>query len=154
MSYDQEYRELLEAFKKAGIYAGSVTHLPRKVHSRFLGDQGVPDYQIGHLGLWEMLNVMLERYLNGLPWHAILAAAGFHGDDWRVYGLHRNREPPAVLEAKIFEFAADALATLNGLPADANVHAKVTTKCQLDLLMWLRKVILQVRSEEEGVVGC
>lgn len=56
-----------------------------------------------------------------------------------------GRKPPAELEAQIFQFAAAAQATLNGLPADANMPTKVTTKCQLDVLMWLRMVILQVR---------
>ena len=144
LSYEQEYRDLMEDFKKAGIYSGSVTHLPRKVMARFLSDAGVPEYQIAQLGVWEALSVMLERYVNGLPWQAILVAAGFDLQDINRYHLHRDRPPPPELEAMIFDFAGTALDDLERLPSGTRVRAKVTTKCQLDLLVWLRIVILQV----------
>lgn len=144
LSYEQEYRDLLEALKMAGIFSGSVTHLPRKVLSRLLSDAGVPEYQIAQLGVWEALSVMLERYVNGLPWQAILVAAGFNVEDMNYYRLHRDRSPPSQLEAMVFDFASEGLRQLQDLPPTTQVKAKVTTKCQLDLLVWLRTVILQV----------
>lgn len=99
LSYDQEHKDMQEALKAAGLVTGSITHLPRKVLTRWLSDRGVPEHEIAALGVWEAVNTMRERYMNGLPWQAITVAAGFELGG--SCGLHRDRPVPGDLSQKV-----------------------------------------------------
>ena len=49
---------------------------------------------------------------------------------------------------QVFDFIDGPLRIIRNLPVEARLEAKVTTRCQLDLMLWLRDVVIQVRQPQ------
>ncbi|ETO67568.1 hypothetical protein F444_15520 [Phytophthora nicotianae P1976] len=138
MSYKVHHDAISSALKYAGIRSKAKTHVGRGSGSRMADLGGASESQIRRLGRWN--NQSMEKYyLTSLPREAMRTLAGFDSSRGSYFVARASAEPPQCLLRQIFpqlEMWQQAL-------ADGNAEQSIAAGGFLDLLQYLRTVILQ-----------
>ena len=111
-----------KAFSYAGIPPGKVTHASRGVASRSLADMGLDFdiirkskqiYLIYKVGRWNS-DVMVNSYINHLPWQGIRLLAGFPANPGSFFLPRAQLEPPERLKRKLFPNLDESIEEFKG----------------------------------------
>ena len=138
VNYNSHLRGVKNCYKACKFRVTKQTHLMRGDSIRHAECKGLQRDERNGMGRWGM-GSMDECYARTLPVNGMRVMAGFH-KEYKNYIIRRDVDPPEALLKLIFPGIDD----LHGREIRKPESDQCYTKIQfLELLMYLRKVILQ-----------
>ncbi|KAM4058124.1 centromere DNA-binding protein complex CBF3 subunit, domain 2 domain-containing protein [Hirsutella rhossiliensis] len=131
-------------YKKAGIKVSKVSHAPRVAATQNADMAGVDEGQIRRAGRWNNGDQMTGCYLTSLPFEFMRAVADFDPEWSGSYFVPRATvRPPVVLLVQVWP-QLDKWKEAHSSPfSDLGVEQNMAAGAFLELLEWLREVLLQ-----------
>ncbi|KAK4117934.1 hypothetical protein N657DRAFT_541048, partial [Parathielavia appendiculata] len=134
-------------YDKSGIKTSKASQAPRVASAQNADIAGVHEGQIRRAGRWNNGDQMTGCYLTSLPFEFMRAVADFDPEWSGSYFIARSTaKPPSRLLARVFpglDYWRERHDAPEGSPIAATVQQDKAAGAFLELLDWLREVILQ-----------
>lgn len=134
-------------YEKSGIKTTKASHAPRVASSQNADIAGVHEGQIRRAGRWNNGDQLTGCYLTSLPLEFMRAVADFDPEWSGSYFIARSTaKPPGRLLARVFpglDYWKEQHDAPESSPFAATVQQDKAAGAFLELLAWLREVVLQ-----------
>ena len=145
LTYSTHYNPIKKCFDSLNIQSSAKTHIGRKSGAMAAKAGDVAGDSLRVAGQWQ-LDVVLRHYLTPLAIDCMYVLSGFDKNGKNYFLPREGIDPPDALQKKIFPFLEDYYGCQTGTslcPHNVSCDRTFAGAGFVELLVWLRKVILQ-----------